>query len=86
MATPHSSFAAAEPFLEASDLGPLAWVLDETRKSIQSATRALKRYAHEAERARGVELESVDASQLRLARQQLQHHAPCAYGAQRLRR
>jgi chemosensory pili system protein ChpA (sensor histidine kinase/response regulator) len=71
MATPHSSFAAAEPFLEASDLGPLAWVLDETRKSIQSATRALKRYAHEAERARGVELESVDASQLRLARQQL---------------
>ena len=55
----------------AADLGPLAWVLDETRKSIESATRSLKRFAHEAEAARGVDLASVDASQLRMARQQL---------------
>ncbi|MDO5289269.1 MAG: Hpt domain-containing protein [Pseudomonadota bacterium] len=54
-----------------ADLGPLAWVLDETRKSIESASRSLKRFAHEAEAARGVDLASVDASQLRMARQQL---------------
>ena len=53
----------------AGALGPLAWVLDETRKSIESATRALKRFASEAEAARGVDLSSVDASQLRMARQ-----------------
>ena len=54
-----------------TDLGPLAWVLDESRKSIESASRAIKRFAHDAEAARGVDLASVDASQLRVARQQL---------------
>ncbi|MDR0457423.1 MAG: hybrid sensor histidine kinase/response regulator, partial [Burkholderiaceae bacterium] len=53
------------------DLGPLAWVLDETRKSIEAATKALKRYVREAQAARGVNLESVDANPLRVARQQL---------------
>ncbi len=53
------------------DLGPLAWVLDETRKSIDGATKSLKRFAHDAEAARGVDLASVDASQLRMARQRL---------------
>ena len=55
----------------AGDLGPLAWVLDETRRSIDSATKSLRRFARDAEAARGVDLASVDASQLRLARQQL---------------
>ena len=40
----------------AGDLGPLAWVLEETRKSIDLATKALKRYARDAEAARGVDL------------------------------
>ncbi len=53
------------------DLGPLAWVLDETRKSIDLATKSLKRYARDAEAARGVDLAAVDASQLRIARQHL---------------
>ncbi|MFV0681142.1 Hpt domain-containing protein [Ottowia sp.] len=56
---------------EVADLGPLAWVLDETRESIASATKALKRYLREAEAARGIDMASVDASQLRLARQQI---------------
>lgn len=63
--------APAMPDVPASDLGPLSWVLDETRKSVQSATKALKRYARDAESARGVDLASVDASQLRVARHQL---------------
>ena len=53
------------------DLGPLAWVLEETRKSIDLATKSLKRYARDAEAARGVDLAAVDASQLRIARQHL---------------
>ncbi|HMT63558.1 MAG TPA: Hpt domain-containing protein, partial [Ottowia sp.] len=53
------------------DLGPLAWVLDEARKSIESASKSLKRFAREAEGARGIDLGSVDASPLRMARQQL---------------
>ncbi len=59
------------PGAPTADLGPLAWVLDETRKSIESATKSLKRFAHDAEAARGVDLASVDGSQLRMARQQL---------------
>ena len=54
-----------------NDLGPLAWVLDELRKSLDSAAKALKRFVREAEAARGSDLAALDASQLRLARQQL---------------
>ena len=54
-----------------NDLGPLAWVLDELRKSLDSAAKALKRFVREAEAARGSDLAALDASQLRIARQQL---------------
>jgi chemosensory pili system protein ChpA (sensor histidine kinase/response regulator) len=54
-----------------NDLGPLAWVLDELRKSLDTATKALKRYVRDAEQAKGSDLAAVDASQLRLSRQQL---------------
>ena len=54
-----------------NDLGPLAWVLDELRKSLDSATKALRRFVRDAEQARGSDLAEVDASQLRIARQQL---------------
>jgi chemosensory pili system protein ChpA (sensor histidine kinase/response regulator) len=57
--------------LAVNDLGPLAWVLDELRKSLDGAAKALKRFVRDAELARGSDLESVDASQLRIARQQL---------------
>ncbi|MDO8717750.1 MAG: Hpt domain-containing protein [Polaromonas sp.] len=54
-----------------NDLGPLAWVLDELHKSLEGAAKALKRFVREAEAARGSDLASLDAGQLRIARQQL---------------
>jgi chemosensory pili system protein ChpA (sensor histidine kinase/response regulator) len=57
--------------LAVNDLGPLAWVLDELRKSLDGATKAIRRFVRDAELARGSDLESLDASQLRIARQQL---------------
>ncbi|WP_372826216.1 Hpt domain-containing protein [Polaromonas sp.] len=62
---------AAELDLAVSDLGPLAWVLDELRKSLDGAAKALKRFVRDAELARGSDLAALDASQLRIARQQL---------------
>src|SRR5450830_1315231 len=58
--------AAVEP-----DLGPLAWVLDELRKSLDGAIKAFRRFVRDAELARGSDLAALDASQLRIARQQL---------------
>ncbi|MFZ2327360.1 MAG: hybrid sensor histidine kinase/response regulator, partial [Rhodoferax sp.] len=57
--------------LAVSDLGPLAWVLDELRKSLDGATKALRRFVRDAELARGSNLSELDASHLRIARQQL---------------
>ena len=71
MVTSHQADVRADAAANAGDLGPLAWVLDETRKSIESASKSLKRFAHESEAARGVDMAAVDASQIRLARQQL---------------
>ncbi|ABE43092.1 hybrid sensor histidine kinase/response regulator [Polaromonas sp. JS666] len=61
----------AESDLAVNDLGPLAWVLDELRKSLEGAAKALKRFVRDAEAARGSDLAAIDASQLRIARQQL---------------
>jgi chemosensory pili system protein ChpA (sensor histidine kinase/response regulator) len=68
-----SSNTAVPSDLEAAvnDLGPLAWVLEELRKSLDSATKATRRFVRDAELARGSELTDIDASHLRLARQQL---------------
>jgi chemosensory pili system protein ChpA (sensor histidine kinase/response regulator) len=62
---------ADEPDVAMNDLGPLAWVLDELRKSLEAASKALKRFAWDADLARGSDLAAIDASQLRIARQQL---------------
>ena len=62
---------AAEPDVVVNDLGPLAWVLNELSKSLEAATKALKRFAKDADIASGSDLAAVDASQLRIARQQL---------------
>lgn len=53
------------------DLGPLAWVLDELRKSLESATSALRRFVRDAAQARGQDMASVDTGQLRIARQHM---------------
>jgi len=54
-----------------SDLGPLAWVLEELRKSLDGATQALRRFVRDAELSRGLDMAALDASHLRIARQQL---------------
>ena len=53
------------------DLGPLAWVLDELRKSMDGAVKALRRFVYEADMGRGSDLAALDVAPLRLARQQL---------------
>src|SRR6476620_2831510 len=72
-----SNLNAAEPDIAVNDLGPLAWVLDELRKSLDGAAKALKRFVRDAEAARGSDLATIDASHLRIARQQL-HQAVAA--------
>ena len=57
--------------LAANDLGPLAWVLDELRKSLDTASAALRRFVRDANLARGSDMASVDDGHLRIARQQL---------------
>jgi chemosensory pili system protein ChpA (sensor histidine kinase/response regulator) len=71
MATSPNATAGSATDLGVNDLGPLAWVLDELRKSLDSATKALRRYVRDAELAKGSDLNAADASQLRIARQQL---------------
>lgn len=53
------------------DLGPLAWVLDELRKSLEGVAKAMRRFVRDAEMARQSDLASLDAAALRIARQQL---------------
>ena len=54
-----------------ADLGPLAWVFEELRKSLDNANKAIKRYVRETEQSRSSDLEAVDPGSLRMARQQL---------------
>ncbi|MDO9436817.1 Hpt domain-containing protein [Hydrogenophaga sp.] len=54
-----------------ADLGPLAWVFDELRKSLDGANKAIKRFVRENEQSRNNDLEAADPGSLRLARQQL---------------
>lgn len=66
-----SSRSAADLDLGLNDLGPLAWVLEELRKSLDTATKSLKRFVRDAEAVRGSDLAALDSSQLRIARGQL---------------
>ena len=62
---------AADIDVAVNDLGPLAWVFDELRKSLNGSAKALKRFVRDAEAAKDSDLATLDASQLRIARQQL---------------
>ena len=53
------------------DLSALAWVVDEVRRSLEAAHKALRRYLREAEAGGGSDLSSVDPSVLRTARTQI---------------
>ena len=67
--------AATDVDVALTDLGPLAWVLEELRKAVGGATRALRRFVLDAEGLTPAERESADTSQLRIARQQLHQAA-----------
>jgi chemosensory pili system protein ChpA (sensor histidine kinase/response regulator) len=71
MPTIAPNFPNAETELAAHDLTPLAWVLDGLRKSLDVSSKALKRFVQDAEVASGSDSAALDASQLRIARQQL---------------
>ncbi|CAN7160978.1 Hpt domain-containing protein [Acidovorax sp. LjRoot118] len=53
------------------DLGPLAWVLDELRKSLGGAVKSMRRFVRDVETATESDLAALDAGALRIARQQL---------------
>lgn len=53
------------------DLSALAWVHEELRKSLDTAHKALRRYVKEAEANSGSDVDAVDPSVLRTARQQI---------------
>ncbi len=62
---------AADLDIAVNVLGPLAWILAELHKSLDGSVKALKRFVRDAEAAIGSDLAAIDASQLRIARQQL---------------
>jgi chemosensory pili system protein ChpA (sensor histidine kinase/response regulator) len=62
---------SVQPDAPMADLGPLAWVFEELRKSLDAANKAIKRFVRETEQSRNDDLEAVDPGSLRLARQQL---------------
>ncbi|MBT9551003.1 MAG: Hpt domain-containing protein [Hydrogenophaga sp.] len=66
--TQHDSLSTDAPL---ADLGPLAWVFEELRKSLDGANKAIKRFVRETEQSRLSDLEAVDPGSLRVARQQL---------------
>ena len=54
-----------------NDLGPLAWVFNELCKSLEAASKALKRFTKDADSGRNSDLAAIDVAPLRIARQQL---------------
>ena len=57
--------------LPLADLGPLAWVFDELRKSLDLANKAIRRFVRENTALEPGALDTPDAAPLRQARQQL---------------
>ena len=53
------------------DLGPLAWVLDELRKTLEVAVKSLKRYVREADSSQAAGFAVPDTSHLDTALQQV---------------
>jgi chemosensory pili system protein ChpA (sensor histidine kinase/response regulator) len=71
MTMPDTTTDSLQTDMPLADLGPLAWVFDELRKSLDTANKAIKRFVREIEQSRNNDLEAVDPSSLRLARQHL---------------
>ena len=62
-----TSTHAARMGIPEQDLGPLAWVREELRKSLEGAVRAMRRFVLEAQEARESDLAALDSSPLRMA-------------------
>jgi chemosensory pili system protein ChpA (sensor histidine kinase/response regulator) len=62
---------SSQPEAPSADLGPLAWVFDELRKSLDAADKAIKRFVRDNEPPRNSDLDAPDPGPLRLARQQI---------------
>lgn len=60
-----------QPDTPMADLGPLAWVFEELRKSLDGANKSIRRFVRESEQSRRDDLDALDPAPLRLARQQL---------------
>jgi chemosensory pili system protein ChpA (sensor histidine kinase/response regulator) len=58
-----------------SDLSALAWVHDELRRTLEGAHKALRRFFKEAQASAGADVDVIDPSILRGARQQLHQGA-----------
>lgn len=56
---------------ESTDLSALAWVNEELRRSLDNAHKSLRRFLKEAEAAAGSDVDAVDPSVLRAARNQI---------------
>jgi len=69
MGTPHA--AVRDVRYEEQDLGPLAWVHAELRKTLDSAVKLLWHFAHEIESSGESDLTSHDTATLRNVRQML---------------
>lgn len=67
--TPHA--AVRDVQYEEQDLGPLAWVHAELRKTLDSAVKLLRHFAHEIESSGESDLTSHDTATLRNVRQML---------------
>ncbi len=64
--------AIPAPARAEQDLGPLAWVLDELRKSMDAAVKSLRRYVRESDATVGTAgFSAPDMTHLETARQQL---------------
>lgn len=74
-----SSSVATDIDLAQTDLGPLAWVLEELRKAVGNATRAMRRFVQESDAVGpsegGTDHSAADTGPLRIARQQLHQAA-----------
>src|SRR5262245_66240491 len=57
--------------MKSDDLSSLAWVQEELRKSLETAHKALRRFLKESAGVAGSDVDAVDPSVLRTARQQL---------------
>ena len=53
------------------DLGPLAWISDEVRRSLEGMVKALHRFTRDVEAAGASDLEAIDNTGIRVARQNL---------------